>query len=67
MSDETTFQDDGESFCEGDLPLEEVDWPLVERLQVMQDEIIATPGEANRNLLAVGLLDEMYGEDLVIL
>ena len=57
------LSDDGElGYTEGDL--DDVDWAALERLQSRIDEINAHPVRLHRDLASVGLLVEMYGDDL---
>ena len=58
MSD---FQDDNEDFCEGDVPVDEIDWSEVERLSKLQSK---AGSDEMKNL---ALLEEMYGEDLELM
>lgn len=58
--------DFNESFCEGDTPLDEIDWDEVAKLDVLQREALAVP-EEDRPMVMLGLLSEMYGEDLQVL
>jgi hypothetical protein len=50
-----------EAFCPGDVPLDEIDWSEVERLEALQAEAGSDP---MKNL---ALLAEMYGDDLQVL
>ena len=57
-------QDSDLSHCEGDPKLEDIDWEEVSRLEKLKHIIDAHPDEAHRDLASVGLLSEMYGEEL---
>jgi hypothetical protein len=56
--------DDDEAFCEGDTPLEEVDWDAVTRLQRLQDEALDAD---DVSMAMLGLLHELHGDDLQVL
>lgn len=57
-------QDDFEDYCEGDTPIEEIDWDEVNRLQRLQKEALDSD---DVQMAMLGLLHEMYGQDLKVL
>lgn len=63
MSD-TQFTDDDEAFCEGDVPLDEIDWNEVARLERLQNEALDADDVP---MAMLGLLHEMHGDDLEVL
>lgn len=68
MSDiETPDEDFDESFAEGDIPLDEVDWDQVAELERRQQEALAVPEGEERSMAMLGLLHEMHGDDLEVL
>lgn len=58
--------DFNEAKCAGDVPLEDIDWDEVAKLEQLQNEALAVP-EEDRPLVMLGLLSEMYGEELQVL
>ena len=68
MTLEEEFEDgyDG-AYCEGDPDPEQVDWDEVHRLQNLLDLTNSHPNVAHRDLSSVGILADMYGEDLVVM
>lgn len=58
------LEDDDESFCGGDIDPADVDWNEVVRLERLQKEAL----DADKSDWAMlGLLHEMYGQDLEVL
>lgn len=55
-----------ETFCEGDTPLDEIDWDEVAKLERLQNEALAVP-EDERPMAMLGLLHELHGDDLQVL
>ena len=60
----TNFADDGESFAAGDVPIEDVDWDEVERLEGLINRVKRSPDVSTRTMGMASLLVEMYGESL---
>lgn len=60
------FGDGGEADCDGDPTLDEIDWDEVQKLELLQQEALAVP-EEDRPMAMLGLLAEMYGDDLEVL
>lgn len=58
---------DDDAFAEGDPLLEEVDPAELEELARLIDDVQATPGGEERSFAVLGLLHEMYGDDLVVI
>ena len=58
--------DFNEAQCDGDPSLDDIDWDEVAKLQRLQDEALAVP-EDERPMAMLGLLSEMYGEELQVL
>lgn len=69
IPDDFTFEDQGEdlSYCVGDIDPADVDWDKVAHIEDLIAEVAAMPTEADQNLQSVGVLHELYGEDLVVL
>jgi hypothetical protein len=68
LEDVLEFGDDDpdQAYAEGDVPLDEIDWDEVVRLDELQKEALAAP-EEDRPMAMLGLLHEMYPDDLEIL
>lgn len=64
--EDIAMTDADEAFCEGDTPLEEIDWEQVAELERRQQEVLALP-ESHRPFAMLALLDEMYDGEAVIL
>lgn len=60
-------EDEGEEFCEGDTPLDEVDWDKVQWLQMRQEDVLSIPEGEERSTAMLGLLQEMHGDELEVL
>jgi hypothetical protein len=65
---EPEFGDDDseQAYAEGDVPLDEIDWDEVAKLDELQKAALAVP-EEDRPMAMLGLLHEMYGDDLEVL
>lgn len=63
------FEDDDYDlgYCEGDPTLADISGSDLIYLSAQQMLIELHPDEAHRDLASVGLLAEMYGDDLVVL
>lgn len=59
-------QDYDLGYCEGDPKLEDIDPKELKRLAKLQAEIASHPREDHRDLASVGLLAEMYGDELQV-
>jgi len=60
-------EDEGEEFCEGDTPLDDINWSKVTNLQARQEEALALPEGEERSMAMLGLLQEMHGDELEVL
>jgi hypothetical protein len=56
--------DDDESFCDGDTPLDDIDWDAVVRLERLQAEALDADDVP---MAMLGLLHELHGDDLQVL
>lgn len=52
------------SYCEGDTPLDEVDWDKLTKIKDISDAINTHPSMAHRNFASLLFLSELYGKDL---
>lgn len=59
------MEDQNEDYCEGDPPIEDIDWDQVAELESRQTAVLAVP-EEDRPVEMLGLLHEMYGDDLEV-
>ena len=59
-------QDDDEVFCEGDPHPDDINWSKVAKLEAAQAEALAI-SEDDRPMAMLGLLGEMYGDDLQVI
>lgn len=64
----TNFEDEDYDlgYCEGDSKLEDIDPEELNRLVKLQMKIALHPRENHQDLASVGLLTEMYGEELQV-
>lgn len=58
---------DDDAYAEGDPSLADVDPVELERLAARMDAVQATPAGIERNMAALGLLHELYGDALVVI
>lgn len=66
--DESVPDNDGdEGFCEGDTPLEEIDWDQVAELEARQKAVLDLPEGEEREMGMLGLLHEMHGDEVEVL
>lgn len=56
-----------DAYCVGDVPLEHVDADDLQHVQERIDEAQALPEGDERSWAVLGLLSDLYGDDLVIL
>lgn len=66
MMDDLPVYDDDSDYCEGDIPLDEIDWDQVAELERRQNDVLALPDD-ERPMAMLGLLAEMHGDDLEVL
>lgn len=64
MAIEFEDQDYDLAYCEGDPTLDDVNIEELLRLTELQAEILSHPREEHQDLASVGLLSEMYGDEL---
>lgn len=64
----TNFEDEDYDlgYCEGDPKLEDINPKDLTRLAKLQQAIVLHPRENHQDLASVGLLAEMYGDDLEV-